>query len=170
MGNKTKNLKPKTKNNEFITSSAKETEKLGKEFAHYWLTFKIQNSKPIIISLEGELGGGKTTFVKGLAKGLGIKEKIKSPTFVIMRKHKLTTNNKQQTAKSCKFKYFYHLDCYRLEKPEEILELGFQEILKNPQNIVAIEWGDRIKKILPKNYIKIKFEYLDKDKRKIKII
>jgi tRNA threonylcarbamoyladenosine biosynthesis protein TsaE len=146
--------------NTHITSSAKETEKLGKEFAHYCLTSNIQNSKSIIISLEGELGSGKTTFTKGFAKGLGIKENIKSPTFILMRKYPIS---------NFKFLNFYHFDCYRIEDPKEVLDLGFQEIIQDSQNIVVIEWGNKIKKFLPKNYIQIKFEYLDKDKRKITI-
>ncbi len=146
--------------NTHITSSAKETEKLGKEFAHYCLTFNIQSPKPIIISLEGELGSGKTTFTKGFAKGLGIKENIKSPTFILMRKYPIS---------NFKFLNFYHFDCYRIEDPKEVLDLGFQEIIQDSQNIVVIEWGNKIKKFLPKNYIQIKFEYLDKDKRKITI-
>lgn len=146
--------------NTHITSSAKETEKLGKEFAHYCLTSNIQSPKPIIISLEGELGSGKTTFTKGFAKGLGIKENIKSPTFILMRKYSIS---------NFKFLNFYHFDCYRIEDPKEVLDLGFQEIIQDSQNIVVIEWGNKIKKFLPKNYIQIKFEYLDKDKRKITI-
>ena len=146
--------------NTHITSSAKETEKLGKEFAHYCLTSNIQNSKSIIISLEGELGSGKTTFTNGFAKGLGIKENIKSPTFILMRKYPIS---------NFKFLNFYHFDCYRIEDPKEVLDLGFQEIIQDSQNIVVIEWGNKIKKFLPKNYIQIKFEYLDKDKRKITI-
>ncbi|HOK35199.1 MAG TPA: tRNA (adenosine(37)-N6)-threonylcarbamoyltransferase complex ATPase subunit type 1 TsaE [Candidatus Pacearchaeota archaeon] len=159
---------------EFVTNSAKETEKLGEKFAEkiiYGYPKLNQKNSAITLSLEGELGGGKTTFLKGFAKKLGVKEKIKSPTFIIMRKYQLTTDNKQQITKDRKLKSrFYHFDCYRIENPEELLGLGFQEIIQNPQNIVAIEWGNKIKKLLPKNYIKIKFEFLGKEKRGIKII
>ena len=67
------------------------------------------------------------------------------------------------------FKNFYHLDCYRLNDRKEILDLGFKEIISNPENIIAIEWGELIKKILPKDVIKIEFRHLEGDKREILI-
>lgn len=127
----------------YQTNSAGETRKLGGMLAR-----KISRG---IIALEGNLGSGKTTFIQGFAKGLGIKEKITSPTFVILKN----------------FKNFYHIDCYRIQTPEEILSIGFKEIISNPNNIVAIEWPEKIKKILPKNIIKIKFKFIDKNTRKI---
>ena len=66
-----------------------------------------------------------------------------------------------------KIQNLYHIDCYRIQKPKEILDLGFKEIISNPQNIVAIEWADRIKKILPKNTFILKFDFISQGKRKI---
>lgn len=149
-----------------ISYSPTETKKIGKKFAKEILSKKKAKS-PVVISLEGELGGGKTTFLKGFARGLGIKGVIKSPTFVIMRKYKLTTNNKRQVTKSCKLRYFYHIDCYRIENPKEILDLDFKKIVSSPQNIVAIEWSEKIKKILPKNSLRINFQFIGKNTRKI---
>jgi len=113
------------------------------------------------------LGGGKTTFLQGFAKKLGIKEKILSPTFVIMRKFKIRENS---CPNSCKFVGFYHIDCYRIEKPKEILDLGFREIIQDPQNIMAIEWAEKIKKILPKNTLWINFKFISQAKREITVI
>jgi tRNA threonylcarbamoyladenosine biosynthesis protein TsaE len=168
----------------FISRSPKETKEIAKKILK---KFNDVN----IFSLEGELGGGKTTFVKGVADFFCVREPMKSPTFVIMRKYLIpidnrqqriyniqqTINNKQQEqAKntgcksevvSCKFKYFYHFDCYRIKDEKGILELGWQEIINNPKNIIFVEWGNKIKKILPKNTLHIKFEFLDKKKRKI---
>ena len=118
----------------------------------------------LIIGLEGDLGGGKTTFLQGFAKGLGIKEKILSPTFVIMRKFQIV---RCSHAASFKFRYFYHIDCYRIKKPEEILDLGFREVMSNPRNIIAIEWAEKIKKILPKDAIWVDFEFINKKNRRI---
>lgn len=140
---------------EILTESAFETKKLGEELAKKVLKRKI---KKRVFCLVGELGSGKTTFLKGFAKGLGIKERILSPTFVIMRKFKIR-------AQTLNFEHFYHIDCYRIEKPKEILDLGFKEIVKNPENIVAIEWAERIKKIIPKNAAWIFFKFLGKNKR-----
>lgn len=145
---------------EFLTKNPKETEKLGEILAREIL--KSSFKKAIVLGLKGDLGGGKTTFLKGFAKGLGIKEKILSPTFIILKKF----NIKHRTSN---FKHFYHLDCYRIERPKEILDLGFKEIIQNPKNIVAIEWAEKIEKILPKNKILILFKFLDKKKRTILI-
>ena len=66
-----------------------------------------------------------------------------------------------------KFNDFYHIDAYRLKNPQELLELGFGDLIKNPGNLIVIEWADKIKKVLPKNVLKIKFVNLGKNKRKI---
>jgi len=151
---------------EFITNSPKKTENLGKNFAEKIIRrhLKLNSQKAIIISLEGDLGGGKTTFTKGFARGLGIKDNIKSPTFIIFRKFQIPHFKQKSGPKT-----FYHFDCYRIEDPKEILDLEFKKIIENPQNIVIFEWGDKIKKILPDDCFKIKFEFLDKNKRKITI-
>lgn len=141
---------------EIITNSAKEMKWLGKEMAKEII--KTEKKKALIIGMEGDLGSGKTTFIQGVAKGLGIKEKITSPSFVILKKYKIP-----KTARC-----FVHIDCYRI-KSDDLLELGFEEIAENPQNIIVIEWAERAKKIL-KDAPWIKFEYVDKDKRKITVI
>lgn len=142
-----------------LTKNPAQTKKLGEALAKEILKSQPKN-RAWVIGLEGDLGGGKTTFLQGLAKGLGIKEKILSPTFIIIRKSKI------QNSKS-KYENFIHIDCYRIEKPKEILDLDFKEIILNPQNIVTIEWAERIKKILPQNSLIIKFEFVNKNKRKI---
>ena len=111
--------------------------------------------------------------MQGLAKALGVKERITSPTFVLMKKFKMQISKckmKMQNAKCNEFQHFYHFDCYRINKPEEILTLGWREIVKNPENIVVIEWPEKIKKLLAKNTIWLKFEYKDKNKRNIKLM
>jgi tRNA threonylcarbamoyladenosine biosynthesis protein TsaE len=118
----------------------------------------------LIIGLEGDLGGGKTTFLQGFAKGLEIKEKILSPTFIIMRRFKIRVNS---CSNLCKFANFYHIDCYRIKKPEEILDLGFREAMSSPRNIIAVEWAEKIKKILPKDIIWVNFEFINKKNRRI---
>ena len=153
-----------------ITKSAKETQELGKILAKEILAQLLlvrqrangvgAGKSAVVLGLQGDLGGGKTTFLQGFAKGLGIKEKILSPTFIIYRKFKILNS---------KFKYFYHFDCYRLKNEREILELGFKKIISDPKNIVVIEWAEKIKKVLPKSTITIKFDFIDKNKREIVI-
>jgi len=122
-----------------------------------------KRSGALILALEGELGSGKTTFTQMLARELGVKEKVLSPTFVIMKKYEIPKNRSGLNA-------FYHFDCYRLDKAKEILVLGFEEIIKDKKNLVAIEWAEKVKAVLPKDAIWLKFEHLGEDKRKIKIV
>lgn len=151
----------------YLTKSPYQTKKIGEILAKESL--KTSTKKALVLGLIGDLGGGKTTFLQGFAKGLGINEKILSPTFVILKKFEIRNPKSETNSKSqnSKFRTFYHIDCYRIEKPEEILNLGFKKIIVNPKNIVAIEWTDRIKKILPRDIIILKFEFLNKNKRKI---
>ena len=157
---------------EHLSSSAAETKRLG-----YFLAIKIagkKKRKALVFGLKGDLGGGKTTFLQGFAKGLRIKQKILSPTFLILKKFKIESGGlKVESGKKTTYyiphSTFYHLDCYRIKKPREILDLGFKKIISDSENIIAIEWADRIKKIIPKNANWIKFEFIDKNKRKIKI-
>lgn len=141
------------------TKTALETKGLGEKFAT-----KLSGGE--VLALSGDLGSGKTTFVQGLASGLGIKQRVISPTFILMRKY-----NTQLKIKSSKFKitnqsskvYFYHVDLYRLggNIEGEVKNLGLDEMWGKPENIVAIEWADKIKKILPKNAIWINFKSLN---------
>ena len=140
-----------------ITYSVSQTKNLGKKLAQDILKFSLKK-KAIVIALKGELGSGKTTFLQGFAKGLGIKDRILSPTFVILKNFQLPTSN---------FKCFYHIDCYRIKKPKELLILGFKEIISNPQNIVAIEWAEKVNKILPKESIILDFKFKKKKEREI---
>jgi tRNA threonylcarbamoyladenosine biosynthesis protein TsaE len=143
----------------FLTKSEKGTEKLGEKIGKKILEEKLDKTAKIL-ALEGDLGGGKTTFLKGFAKGLGIREKILSPTFILFRKFQIPNS---------KFQNFYHIDCYRIEKEREILNLDFRKIIKDPKNIVAVEWANKIKKILPRKVLKIKFKILEKKEREILI-
>ncbi len=149
-------------NKNYTTTNFTETIKLGESLAKQILIYskKTNLTRAVVLALEGDLGGGKTTFLQGFAKGMGIKEKITSPTFVIMKKFKTADEG---------FYNFCHIDCYRIQKPKEILSLGFKKMASNPQNIIAIEWSERIKKILPPKAVKIKFQFKGKNIRKISI-
>lgn len=135
----------------YETHSEIETKKLAQKIARKF--------KKGVIALSGDLGAGKTTFVQGFAKGLGIKEKIISPTFVVIRQHKIP-----------KSKYtLHHVDLYRMEDIDDLRMLGLEEILSNPSNIVLIEWAEKAKKLLPESTVRIKFEVIHGNKRKIVI-
>lgn len=137
---------------EVITDSAAATQKLGQQLAQ-----RLKGGETI--GLVGELGSGKTTFVQGLVKGLGIKKRIISPTFVFIRPYRLFP----------KPGVLYHVDLYRIGNLDEVKGLGLEEIWSEPENITVIEWAEKIEKILPKRAIKISFDYLGKGKRRIEI-
>lgn len=131
-----------------ISKSARQTFELGEKLAN---TLKKGSASWRIIACYGELGSGKTTFVQGLAAGLGIKKRIVSPTFIFIRQ----------------YSNFYHIDLYRIEKPEDARGLGLEEIFAEKNAIIAIEWAEKIKNLLPKKRIDIKFEILNENERKI---
>jgi len=142
---------------EIVAKSSKETKKAGMALGQI-LGRESLSDRAFIIALEGDLGSGKTTFIQGLAQGLEVKENILSPTFVIQKDFSLALKN---------YKNLYHIDAYRLKNPSELLGLGFKDLIKNSENLIVIEWADKIKKILPKNILKIEFTNLEKNKRKI---
>ena len=145
----------------YQSQSAKQTQKFAKFIAEEIIKTKFKGNRAVVLALKGNLGSGKTTFAQGFLKGLGVKKKITSPTFVIQKNYILHTTY---------YKKAYHIDCYRIKKSQELLILGIKEIFDNPQNIVLIEWPERILRILPKEKITINFKYGKKEnERKIVI-
>ena len=150
--------------NIIVTKSAEETKKVAKLFAKDIIGEFQVGKKATIIALVGNLGAGKTTFTQGFAEGLGIKEKIQSPTFVILKEYEI---HQHKISKSC-FKHFYHIDCYRLKNEKDAKTIDLEEIIKNPENLVLIEWAERVKKILPKKQLlTVKFFHINEETRKI---
>ena len=147
-----------------ITKSAKETQKIAADLAKKSLAGKPRRA--LILALSGELGSGKTTFIKGFSKTLGGREKVLSPTFVLIHRHKIKKSFKFQVSS---FKNFYHIDAYRLESEKDLLKIGAKELFSSPDNSVMIEWADRVKKIIPKKAAWIRFKHSGKNKREIKI-
>lgn len=169
-----------------LTKSAKETKKAGERLARKIKADRSRTSikkSAFILSLEGELGAGKTTFTQGFAKGLGIKENPTSPTFVIMQVYSITPPN-PPLVKGRSFRgpllnkegvaatggKFIHIDAYRIIS-KDLKSLGWKELIQNKENIILVEWGNRIRQILPKNVLRIKFEHgKNSSKRTIKIL
>lgn len=128
---------------EILTDSAQETKQVAKVFAK-----KLKAGD--IVALYGDLGTGKTTFVQGLAQGLGITKRILSPSFVFVR---------QYAVRNMRYANLYHVDLYRLEDEKRAEGLGLKEIFLNKNSIVVIEWADKIKKLLLARRIEINFSY-----------
>ncbi len=100
-----------------------------------------------ILALIGDLGAGKTTFTQGLAKALGVKGRVNSPTFTVMKLYK----TKHQTIKN-----LVHIDAYRLSNSLDLEAIGWSDF-HDPKSVVVIEWADKIIDILPKQTVWLKF-------------
>jgi len=146
----------------FKTKTEQETREVGKKLGLTFLNSEQGKNHALVVSLEGDLGTGKTTLTQGLAQGLGVEKWIKSPTFVLMREHVLPKESSKHR--------LYHIDCYRLKNSESLIELGLKDILKDKENIVLIEWGERLGDLLPKTALRIKFKHLKNRQREIEVL
>ena len=139
-----------------ISRSTEETNKLACQVLK-----KIDLEKPVVILLKGELGGGKTVFVKAIAKAMGVKERVTSPTFILYNSYKIRFKIEDLRFMNGTL---LHWDLYRIEDSKELETIGFWEIIKKA-NIVCIEWPERMgKKYLEKirkemGVIEMSFEY-----------
>lgn len=134
----------------FYSKSAEETMQIAQKIAK-----NVKNSHVFVLS--GDLGAGKTTFTKGFALGLGIKEIVTSPTFTIMN-----------TYQGTKFPLF-HFDMYRLESVDEAYALGFEEYFdtSNLKGICLVEWAENVENLILKPYTKIIFNKVNDNEREI---
>lgn len=135
-------------------SSEQEMLAFGEEFAK---SLKERQNPPFTIELIGDVGVGKTTFTRGFAKALGVKEPVTSPSFTISKTYALPNH---QT--------LVHYDFYRLLDPGLMAD-NLAEQLNNPDSIVLIEWGAEVENLLPENTIKITISYNDDNTREINI-
>lgn len=117
--------------------------------------FTAHLSNAHVIELIGDVGAGKTTFVRGLAEGLGIKEPITSPSFTISKSYAIPGG-----------KTLVHYDFYRLKDPGLMAE-DLEENLNDPNTIVIVEWADSVSNLLPENHIKLEIKYNDNGTREV---
>lgn len=106
-----------------------------------------------VVSLTGDLGAGKTTFVQGAARGLGVEDRVASPTFVLVREYRGDLP-------------VYHLDVYRLDRLQEVIDLGFEDLL-DPSGVMFIEWGDAIDALLPDEHLRVELRMGEGDARRL---
>lgn len=130
-----------------VSHSEKETFAFAREFAK-----TLRGGE--VVALIGDLGSGKTTFVRGLARAFGIREPIRSPTFTLMhihhvkRKFQIPNSLPDRQAGKFQIRTLVHVDAYRLQNARELEEIGIGEYLGKPDTVVLIEWADRVKDIL----------------------
>lgn len=118
-----------------------------------------------VLALEGELGAGKTCFVRGLAQGLGLNPaSVSSPTFVIVQEYSPRHDSKREPSLT-----LIHIDAYRLNGPDDLETIGFSELLEQPNAILAIEWPSRIASALPRRRINVEFAHTGAHERLVRI-
>ena len=148
----------------YLSKSSAQTKKLGEILAKEILKTKPRK-KALVLALVGDLGAGKTTFIKAFLRSFGVSRRITSTTFLIMRKYPLGVKSLKTKANS--FKGLYHIDAYRLNNEKGLLALGIKEILEDSSNIVLIEWADKVKKILPEDAIWIKLRHGESEHERV---
>lgn len=131
-----------------ITRSWEETENFGA-----YVGKNIKENAPVILALTGELASGKTCFVKGLVREICGDWWVHSPTFTIINMYGTSPK-------------VIHIDCYRITSYKELISIGVEEVIGS-DCICVIEWADKVKEILPPEYISIHFEHIDETTRKI---
>lgn len=115
-----------------------------------------RTSGATVLALTGDLGAGKTTLTQSIGKKLGVTENMISPTFVIMKQYRLKTSD---------YRLLVHIDAYRLDSSAEMMTLGFDTLIADPENLIVIEWPERIADILPADCIRVSLEHLEENKR-----
>lgn len=149
-----------TKKTVKIIKNKKEMAETAKVFLAEIIKKHPQKGKALVVGMSGDLGTGKTTFVQSIAKHLDIKNKITSPTFVIIKKYKI---------KNLKgYKFLFHLDAYRLKNEKELLFLGWEDIIGNREHLVFVEWPENVSKIIPKYSKYIYISHFKNEYRKLK--
>ena len=141
--------------NKLTLSSLEDTRKLGQELAKEIL--KRKGEAAFVVFLDGDLGTGKTTLVKEIIFALGVKEKVKSPTFTIIEPYELNNEN------------IYHVDLYRIIDPSELEIIGLREYLNESNAIIFIEWPEKGYGYLKKFDLKISLKHLSENERKYRI-
>ena len=166
---------------EYISKSAAATKRFAQMFAK-----ELRNGD--ILAIYGPLGAGKTTFIQGLAAGLGYRGRVTSPTFIFVRPYKLESRKlpparlrpsetqslragqakraERITNRQGRVKTLYHVDLYRIESPLDLETIGIEEFLADEEAISAIEWPEKIRKF-PAGTRKIKIETIGENERKI---
>jgi tRNA threonylcarbamoyladenosine biosynthesis protein TsaE len=140
----------------YLSKSLEETSAIAK----YFLETLEKGSTGTVVALRGDLGAGKTAFSQAIGEMLGVKGIMQSPTFVIEKIYEIDFNG---------FTHLIHIDAYRLDRKEELLHLGWQEIISRPENLILIEWPERVEEIIPVYAKKINFQFVDETTRDIEI-
>lgn len=135
----------------------KGNEEMVAEAARFALTLVPRADGATVVALSGDLGAGKTAFVKGVARALGVTEHVTSPTFVIMKIYPLRGA----------FKRLVHIDAYRLKGESHLKILGWEELVRDPKNLIFVEWPEQAGSAIPVGAVHVAFRYCRDNDREI---
>lgn len=154
-----------------VTESAEETQKIGEALGIAYLKEKVSRSEiplrgmsmglPRVIFLLGELGSGKTTFVRGIARGLGITTRLLSPTYIIVRRYSIPKLSSES--------FLYHLDLYRTKGISDAQDIGIFEMLDDSNSITVIEWPEMMGTVLLRPHVDCQFSVIEDNKHEVTI-
>lgn len=144
-----------------ITCSPEETQAVAASLVRVLLNRPGVRGTSTIVALRGDLGAGKTVFVKGAAVALGVRETVRSPTFVVERRYPLPEGAAWRT--------LVHIDAYRLESEDELYALGWEQVATDPGNLIMIEWPGQVGFGVPERAVWVDIEHLDEKTRQITI-
>lgn len=134
-------------------------DEMRSEAARFAATLARGSDDATVVTLSGVLGAGKTTFVQGLAEYFGVTDAVTSPTFIIQKRYPLA---------NVPFKNLIHVDAYRLKGPGELEKLEWEELVRDPANVIAIEWPEKVAAVIPPRAIRASFTTLDGEARSIR--
>lgn len=142
----------------YKTFSPAKTKQIARSLAAALLRARKPHAHAAVYALSGDLGTGKTTFTQGFFRGLGVRGKITSPTFIFIRHYPF---------RRARFASLYHVDCYRVKEAREMNGMRFSKIMREPGALMLIEWPERIRKLLPKRTIWITFAHGERENERI---
>ncbi len=147
-----------------VTRSLEETHALAAKFIQT-VRDGVSNSGAVVFGMYGDLGSGKTAFVQGVAKALGVEHQITSPTFVIQKRYPIS----EPHSTLHNLHSIIHIDAYRFADGKDMKALRWEETLSDPGNIVFLEWADIVESASPENLIPLKFNFIDETTREIEL-
>ena len=124
----------------------------------------LKNLQTNVLCLEGDLGAGKTTFTQQVASIFGVKDYVTSPTFILQKRYEVISNPFPNLSL---ISQIIHMDMYRIDDAKELEMLGFNELCKDPKNLLIIEWPEKVKNAIPANSSRIFFEFVDETTRRV---
>lgn len=145
----------------YTTRSPEETARLAERLVRALAEREQGRGTATLVALSGDLGAGKTTFTQGVARALGVEDRVTSPTFVIERIYGLP--------ETAPWRHLVHIDAYRLSGDEELGTIGWYDVATDPRNLVFMEWPERVERGVPERAVRIVFEEVDENTRNIHI-